>query len=519
MPAFDSTQLVIGTQTQYFFDDLLIETVENVRRTFHLPQKVGTEPVLRKDKPWEHMLDISCNSWMAVWDPKDKLFKAWYTDWERVRFKAGEMPTGGCYRILYAYSEDGVHWTKPALGIEMIDGHSTNVVLGGNGYAAYNLGLMIDPFQADESRRFKGLCTYYKEGTDCDRSVYVTSANGIHWTVEPDVPQFGECGERLDDVTLLSYDPWGRIYVASVRHYDMYAVSRNNKTPSIKGFTPPYYPQDWARQNKRRVFQCESADFVHWSHPHVALSPEDGQDDLDATFYGLCQVRLGGIRLGFLNIMNYVHNDMLVRLVYTRDGHNWAHLNSRRPWLAPRGPGFWDAYMNTATSPPIRVGDELYVFHGGAKNHHDWHYTGEREGLDVPEARDFSQVEYCLGLAKMRFDGYCSLEAGPARDGIFVTRPLISTGSRLEINAACAAGGSIAAEVVDYNDDVVPGFGKEQCDIFGGDSVAHTMTWRGQDQIPVGSTERAESLEPERGRIRKLRFYMRKAHLYSLALT
>ena len=211
----------------------------------------------------------------------------------------------------------------------------------------------------------------------------------------------------------------------------MYAAQRNYKTPSLGTFAPPYYPQDWTRQNKRRIWQCESADMVHWSQPYMVLRPEDGIDGLDTTFYGLCQVPMGDMRLGLLNIMNYVHNDMHVRLVYSRDGHTWDHLNCRRPWLEPRGPGYWDAYMNTATSVPIRVGNELYVFHGGAKNHHDWFLTGEREGLDVPEARDISEVEYCLGLAKLRADGYCSLEAGPARDGILVTRPLISTGSRL----------------------------------------------------------------------------------------
>jgi hypothetical protein len=518
MPIFDSTQLNVGQETQYFFDDLLIETVENVRRTFHLPEKMGTEPVLRKDKPWEHVLDISCNSAVAIRDPKDNLFKVWYTDWERVRFKPGEMLTGGCYRVLYAYSEDGVHWTKPALGIETIDGHDTNVVLGGNGYSAYNLAVLLDPFETDESRRFKGLCTFYKIGTDCDGAVYLTSGDGIHWTQGPR-PQFGRHGSLLDDVTLLSYDKWSRIYIANVRHYDMYAGQRNYKTPCIMGFTPPYYPEDWARQSKRRMWQCESADMVHWSQPYLAVCPEDGLDELDATFYGLCQIPMGDVRLGLLNVMNYVHNDMRVRLVLSRDGHTWKHLNCRQPWLEPRGPGFWDAYMNTATSPPIRVGDDLYAFHGGAKNHHDWHYSGEREGLDVPEARDFSQVEYCLGLAKLRFDGYCSLEAGPARDGIFVTRPLISKGNHLQINASCAAGGSIAVEVVDHNDDVIPGFSKEECDVFTGDSVAHTVTWKGRNYIPVGSTERAKSLEPERERFRKLRFYMRKAHLYSMALS
>ena len=131
---FDATQLVIGEQKQYFFDDLLIETVENVRRTFHSPEKVGTEPLVRKDKPWEHVPYFSCNNWQMIRDPKDNLFKLWYSDWAAERAKPGEILTGGCMRILYAQSEDGVHWTKPALGMETIDGHDTNVVLGGNGY-------------------------------------------------------------------------------------------------------------------------------------------------------------------------------------------------------------------------------------------------------------------------------------------------------------------------------------------------------------------------------------------------
>jgi hypothetical protein len=252
----------------------------------------------------------------------------------------------------------------------------------------------------------------------------------------------------------------------------------------------------------------------------MVLCPEDGQDDLDATFYyGLCQTRMGDVWLGMVNIMNYVHNDMHVRLVYSRNGHTWEHLNCRRPWMEPRGPGFWDAYMNTIGSPPIRVGDEVYVFFGGAKNHHDWWFTGRREGLDVPEVHDINEVSYGIGLAKLRADGYCSLEAGPARDGILVTRPLISRGTCLKINAACAPGGSVAVEVVDHNDDVLPGFSKAECDVFTGDKIAHTVTWNGRNRIPVGSTVRAKYPEPERERFRKLRFYMRKAHLYSLALT
>ena len=140
--------------------------------------------------------------------------------------------------------------------------------------------------------------------------------------------------------------------------------------------------------------------------------------------------------------MSYVSNEIEVRLVYSRDGKTWRHLNKRQPFLAPRGEGHWDSYMSTITHDPIRVGDELYIYHGGASNHHDWWISGARERLDVPEVTEPDGVNYALGLAKLRVDGFVSLDAGPTRRGILVTRPLISEGRRLRANMRCYGGGS-----------------------------------------------------------------------------
>jgi hypothetical protein len=270
--------------------------------------------------------------------------------------------------------------------------------------------------------------------------------------------------------------------------------------------------------NKRRVWQAESADCVHWGEPYPVLTPEDGEDDLDETFYGLCQYPAGGATIGFLNTFHYTSNTMNVRLVHSRDGKNWRHLNKRRPFLAPSGVDAWDACMVTVPSKPIVRGDELWVYHGGARNHHDWYFAGRREGLDAPEVHDPDAVGYCLGLAKLRRDGFASLDAGPVRRGIVVTRPLISPGTRLVVNARCASGGSIAAEVVNAHDQVVPGFARADCDVFTGDAVSHTFTWRGRASIPVESTDRAPYPHAENGRLRKIRFYMDKAELYSFAI-
>ena len=288
----------------------------------------------------------------------------------------------------------------------------------------------------------------------------------------------------MDDSNSLSYDPFGRIFILNMRHYDMYAIARNLDNPELEEWTicPPYYPLDWRRINKRRIWQTESADMIHWSEPYAVLTPEDGEDGLDETYYGFYPFPVGGVRLGFLNTMSYVSNEIEVRLVYSRNGKTWRHLNKRRPFLAPRGEGHWDSYMATITHDPIRVGDELYIYHGGASNHHDWWISGAREGLDVPEVTEHDGVNYALGLAKLRVDGFVSLDAGPTRRGILVTRPLISEGRRLRANMRCYGGGSIAAEIVDLRDQVIPGFSRQECDIFRGDSVEHTFSLERPDQ-------------------------------------
>jgi len=512
---FDATMLDVGREKQVLVDDLVIESAENVCRTWHHPVRSGG-PVLRKDQPWEHKTYFSCNTWQVIRDPKDGLFKCWYVDWRKPDIGPDDPAVGNStIHILYAESEDGIEWRKPPLGIEKIDGLDTNVVIPN----AYNLGLVLDPHEQDERRRFKGAYTQFLPGShDVAEILAASSGDGIHWQPYEERPVMGRSGSRLDDVIILHYDPFGRLFVMNTRHYDMYAVARNLKSPVVGHWCPPYYPLDWRRVNKRRVWQCESADMIHWTEPYPVLEIQDGVDDLDECFYGLCQFPMGGVKIGFLNIYYYVPNTMCVRLVYSRNGKTWEHLNKRQPFLQPEGEGTWDAYMVTIPSPPIEVGDELYVYHGGSRNHHDWWITGAREGLDVPEATDLDEVEYALGLAKLRLDGFASLDAGPARPGILITRTLISDGTALVVNARCLSGGSIAAEIVDVNDEVVEGFSRGECDVFTGDDVRHTFSWGGRSEIPVGSTARADYPEPERERFRKIRFYMEKAELYSFAI-
>src|ERR1700744_398225 len=52
----DATLLNLGLKKQLFFDNLLIESVQDITREFHQPRKSGSNPLIVKDKPWEHVV-------------------------------------------------------------------------------------------------------------------------------------------------------------------------------------------------------------------------------------------------------------------------------------------------------------------------------------------------------------------------------------------------------------------------------------------------------------------------------
>ena len=72
--------LYINQTPQYFFDNHVIEMCNFVTRTMHTPKKHGTEPLIKKDRPWEEVLYFRTNTWNVFWDSKENLYKCWYED-------------------------------------------------------------------------------------------------------------------------------------------------------------------------------------------------------------------------------------------------------------------------------------------------------------------------------------------------------------------------------------------------------------------------------------------------------
>ena len=526
MSDLDTVTLYIDDEPQFFFDNGIIESVHNLTRTIHSPDKHRANPVIRSDKPWEHVTYFTGNGYHVWRDRQAGRFHCLYTSWKFDREKRAPSLSlvnwrHSRLRQCYAYSDDGVDWIKPPMGIQEEGGHDTNIVFGTEDYGSvYSTNAVEDPFEEDPEKRFKAVYTYVPPGGDSSvikRAAY--SPDGVHWTPYEQAPAFGKQGDHLGDVFVGAFDPASRTYIGLTRHPWMGNAPRT-RGPSYDlvvggpGFDNTIGPAN--RRNRRRIFLTESRDFLNWSEPRAVLAPDPDIDNLDDAFYTMTPMWLGGQWLGFIAVFHMVSNTFTVQLAHSRDGRNWNRIAPGHTWL-DRGPvGSWEEFMVNVSAAPVVVDDELWVYYGGAKNHHDWWFSGHEKYIDLPETRGWDHVGYHLGLAKMRNEGFVSLGAHRVREGLLQTQPFGSHGDRLLINAACGPDGYIKVEVTDPSGKVLPDNSLDEADVFTGDATRHEVSWRGDPT--VRGLEGTADWKRRRAPYRALRFVMRDAELYSFRL-
>ncbi len=516
----DSTMLHVGQTKQFFFDNLIIESSRDLTRKMHKPVRQLAEPVIRKDQPWEHVTYFTVSSWRVIWDEPDKEFKCWYEDWCVNQLPMGKEPQADPLlrpsRYLFAHSRDGVKWEKPLLGIVKEHGMDTNIVFGDPRFGTVHAGyVFIDPAETQLGHRFKMIYNHRLPGSSTQVYELATSPDGKRWSPSGRPLNIGRFGNRLGDVLAVSIDPHSGIYRINVRHPEMMNIPGHASDPylprydrvrpgeTVGSFMSPVYPGDPGRENRRRVFQIESGDLHNWTNPRPLVVPDAAVDNIDEAFYGMTQMPIGDAWVGFLHVLRMTENTMHTQLMFSRDGVQFQRVQPGQPWLEGGGPGSWDELMVNVYGQPVQVGDELFVYYGGSRNHHDWWLEARRENLDVVEGKDLSSVNYALGLLRMKVDRFVSLRALPVREGTLVTRPFSSQGNELVVNVQCREGGYVKVAVADAEGKVLPGFEAENCEVFKGDATGHAVRWRGNPFLPADR------------KFIKLYFFMRDADLFS----
>ncbi|MCX7598205.1 MAG: hypothetical protein N2512_04985, partial [Armatimonadetes bacterium] len=159
----------VGDRKQLFIDNRFIAESENVELCMNPPVKRGI--VLRGERPWEEGW-IYCST---VLDDGTGEYKLYYI--ARAVGQDGQM---GRSSYCLVTSRDGVHWTRPNLGIVEFDGSKDNNILPFGADCVF-----LDPKAAPE-QRYKMLCLDVGDDPEKIGAYIAYSADGIHCTRHPE---------------------------------------------------------------------------------------------------------------------------------------------------------------------------------------------------------------------------------------------------------------------------------------------------------------------------------------------
>ena len=226
----DATKPIdIGSRLEPLIDDYLIDSLENVKQMLHEP--IRREVSIVSDSPWEG----NVTGYHVVFKDGD-LYRMYYRGWNH-DVKSGQFSRE---YTCYAQSKDGIHWTKPELGIYEFQGSKKEQYrLGGARW--YTCFCAVQGYQSGlqartaNTRRWGQLWEHPKNRVGWERFSRPTGSIGHRCKRSPVITK-----GAFDSLNLAFWDATRQRYVEF--HRDL-------------------------RDGLRDVLTSTSTDFVHWTVP------------------------------------------------------------------------------------------------------------------------------------------------------------------------------------------------------------------------------------------------------------
>jgi hypothetical protein len=447
-----------------FVDASLIERSSGISLRLHPPRKTG-EKALQADRPWEN----ATLNWFTVLKDRGVVdrrarFRMWYECYD-----VSGWPTADDTSFCYAESRDGVHWTKPELGLTEYQGGRGNNILfrqvgsGASRSRVHGSCVWIDP-AAPPAERYKAVSQgIWQDRQPPHQVAGMVSPDGIHWTRLPEPI----CAAFADSQFTAFRD-------ATQGKFVLFGRAAGN------------------------VGRSESADFG----PFPPLQPVlavDGSDPPSSNLYNSAISRYAGLYLAFPSLYDRRPGiDAIdIRLAVSGDGVQWARPDRDRPFI-PLGPsGAWDSGSLYIGQGLIEEGDEVWLYYSGSPLKHQ---EAELENLVAcKQPRAYSRVT-------LKRDRFASASAGSG-GGRLETQTLTAGGGALTLNAAIRPGGSVRVALLGADGKPLKGRGLADCVPLTGDGLRLPVRWRGKagPAAPAGAAVR-------------LNMELRDADLFALTL-
>ncbi len=447
-----------------FADTALIQRSSGVSLRLHPPRKTG-EKVLQADRPWEN----ATLNWFTVLKDRGVVdrrarFRMWYECYD-----VPGWPTADDTSFCYAESRDGVHWTKPDLGLTEYQGSRANNILfrqvgsGASRSRVHGSCVWIDPV-APPAERYKAVSQgIWQDRQPPHQVAGMVSPDGIHWTRLPEPI----CAAFADSQFTGYRD-------AAQGRFVLFGRAAGN------------------------VGRSESAEFGSFP-PLRRVLAADAADPPNSNLYNSAVSRYAGLYLLFPSLYDRRPGaDTLdIRLAVSRDGVRWMRPDRDRPFIALGPPGAWDSGSLYIGQGLIEEGDEVWLYYSGSPLKHQ---EAELENLVAcKQPRAYSRVI-------IKRDRFVSASAG-SEGGRLETTPLTANGGVLTLNAAVRLGGSVRVALLGADGEPLKGRGLAECIPLTGDGLSLPVRWRGAagPAAPAGTTVR-------------LRIELQDADLFALTL-
>ncbi len=503
----ETAPLKLSNKAQLFIDDRFIESMSGAEFLMNRPEFEGV--AVRPGPPgsWD-------DAWVGAYGQVMEdagVYRMWNIcrSVDHIhRLLAGSKPPTplGC-----AESDDGINWRKPSLGLWEYGGsRGNNISCMDGGY------VFVDP-NAGEAERYKLLvfahhyigATVIPDCLDNERGGFyiLTSPDGLrwHWNGNRVLPF------QADTLNQIDWDPRIGRYVAYLRTwpegfirgrqraygravgrlelddpmrpwpYDdipdpFYTLSPDaiatitGEVPTVLSYPGYDEPGSWTDVYTPAVFQYPWAEDVYFSFPalnhHIVDSKQRNRSRLE------------------------------IGMAVSRDGTDW-HWPSLDPYIPLGEPGTGRSASLYMFYGMLQVDGKLYQYHHGCDIEHGMLRDAE------PDELPGSGVVY---RTVQRQDGFVSVDF--RADGGELQTPLMcAPGDQLHLNVDARAGGGKVG-ILSEEGDALPGLSIDDCDAFSCDSNDHTVTWKGNPDMP-GVRDRAV----------RIVFRMHRAKLFSFRIT
>lgn len=464
----------ISNRRELFADSFLLESFSGTHLQQQTPRDEGV--AFKFDQPWEGLF----SGYATLVTLADGRLRAYYRG-KAVANKDGSEEEVTCV----AESTDGLHWTKPELGLyEVMGTRKNNVVLMKAHTATHNFSPFRDTRPGvPEDERFKAFGGTMEGGG----LTAWKSPDGLRW-------------EKISPEPVITKAMVPYKYMFDSQNVPFWSAAEDKYVAYYRVF----------EGGIRRIVRSESKDFRTWSapvlmeyrNPSVQAPVEHLYTNQTHPYFRAPHLYVA-IAARFMPGRRVLTDEQAAAIHvnpgYFKDTSDAIFMTTR----PAEGAAHIGMYDRTFLEGFIRggIGAQNWV---SRTNYPALNVvpTGPHE-MSVFVNQDYAQPTAHMRRYSLRTDGFASLHCGYA-GGHAITKPLVFAGRELSLNFSTSAAGGVKVGLEDMDGKPVPGFGLEDCVMQIGNELDRKVTWKSGADVSTLA-----------GKTLRLRFSMKDADIFS----